>query len=830
MEETHDQLSESLDLREQQLRIEHEIAEAGVRRYWDRIQRVTDIGLETISPPVQHAMRSFVEPLAEELEQRYAEAHRKPGRKSAFVKLLYWADMSVVSLLTLRTVLDSVSRPQRFTTIAMRIGREIEQELRFQQFEADAPGLYTTVQRGIDENPRSYRRDYRKRVLVHAANKYDVFWEPWTETQLYGVGVWLLDAVVEATGLVGTRLIKTQRGTMSNLRVVPAPSLLEWMDEQHTACEGLTPRRAPMVCPPDPWETPSRGGYLTHRMREPLVWATGANRSEVEDMYRREAMPVVYDAVNAAQGTPLRVDDVVYLTASSLWDNGAALPDIDRDDVPLPPKPEKGAPEVEWAEYKLRAREVSEHNEGMRGRRMASSLTLAMAKKYRNRTIWAPHKLDFRGRMYTQPNFLDHQGADLGKGLIQLAESEPLTERGLWWISVHAANCWGVDKVSLEQRVAWVEENIDFIRDIVRDPVGERAWEEADSPFQFLSACGAVCAGVEGKPVGVPAMVDGSCNGIQHLAAMSLDSDAGALVNLVPGPEPGDIYSVVANKLREKVEEQRDTPTSRSTASGKELWNSSQSRFIAECWLKFGITRKMAKRPTMILPYNGTHVATERYIGDHLSSEIRGTGEDPFGNHRDLAVKWITELIRPTMREVVSGPVRIMNWTRELAKPITASQKPLIWTSPSGFTVRQRYREMASRRIRTRVGDRIYHLSLSESTDKLDHRKQAQSLAPNWIHSYDAAALHMTLAQAREEGIAMIAVHDSYGAHPNHLDRLNEILRDKFVDCYQGRGAMEQLRVDLSHNSGVPMSELPPPPERGDLDLDAVRESEFFFA
>ncbi|GFH30236.1 DNA-directed RNA polymerase, partial [Haematococcus lacustris] len=46
----------------------------------------------------------------------------------------------------------------------------------------------------------------------------------------------------------------------------------------------------------------------------------------------------------------------------------------------------------------------------------------------------------------------------------------------------------------------------------------------------------------------VYAIQDGSCNGLQHYAALARDSRGAAAVNLVPSDKPQDVYSAVANE------------------------------------------------------------------------------------------------------------------------------------------------------------------------------------------------------------------------------------------------------------------------------------------
>jgi DNA-directed RNA polymerase len=47
---------------------------------------------------------------------------------------------------------------------------------------------------------------------------------------------------------------------------------------------------------------------------------------------------------------------------------------------------------------------------------------------------------------------------------------------------------------------------------------------------------------------------DGSCNGLQHYAALGRDTEGAYQVNLGPTQRPGDVYTYVANMVIKMVE------------------------------------------------------------------------------------------------------------------------------------------------------------------------------------------------------------------------------------------------------------------------------------
>jgi DNA-directed RNA polymerase len=92
-----------------------------------------------------------------------------------------------------------------------------------------------------------------------------------------------------------------------------------------------------------------------------------------------------------------------------------------------------------------------------------------------NDEFYMPHNVDFRGRAYPIPPHLNHIGDDLSRGLLLFAEGRPLGMHGLRWLKIHLANVFGFDKASLDERVQFVERNIDAVRDSAEKPL-EVSW------------------------------------------------------------------------------------------------------------------------------------------------------------------------------------------------------------------------------------------------------------------------------------------------------------------------------------------------------------------
>lgn len=51
----------------------------------------------------------------------------------------------------------------------------------------------------------------------------------------------------------------------------------------------------------------------------------------------------------------------------------------------------------------------------------------------------------------------------------------------------------------------------------------------------------------------IPVHQDGTCNGLQHYAALGRDRSGGETVNLLPGDFPQDIYMEVLGEVKRRV-------------------------------------------------------------------------------------------------------------------------------------------------------------------------------------------------------------------------------------------------------------------------------------
>ena len=213
------------------------------------------------------------------------------------------------------------------------------------------------------------------------------------------------------------------------------------------------------------------------------------------------------------------------------------------------------------AVYITRQRTWTQNKANNHSERCSVNYKIEIARAFLNDTFYMPHNMDFRGRAYPIPPHLNHIGDDLSRGLLLFADSKPLGERGLRWLKIHLANLYGYDKATFDERVNFVDRQLDDIYDSADRPLDGRGWwKKADDPWQCLATCKQLKAALTSPdPLAyecpLPVHQDGTCNGLQHYAALGGDAVGAKQVNLDVGDRPSDVYTYVANMVERRIEE-----------------------------------------------------------------------------------------------------------------------------------------------------------------------------------------------------------------------------------------------------------------------------------
>lgn len=526
-------------------------------------------------------------------------------------------------------------------------------------------------------------------------------------------------------------------------------------------------------------------------------------------------MQKVYEALDTLGNTKWRVNRRVLSVVESIWAGGGNIGGlVDRKDVPTPERPQS-EDLTEIKKWKWSVRKAKKINQELHSQRCDIELKLSVARKMKGEEgFYYPHNLDFRGRAYPMHPHLNHLSSDLCRGVLEFAEGRPLGKSGLRWLKIHLANLYagGVEKLSYDGRLAFVESHLDDVLDSADNPLhGNRWWLTAEDPFQCLATCINLSEALKSSSPHtvishLPIHQDGSCNGLQHYAALGRDALEAAAVNLVAGEKPADVYSEIAARVHDIMvrDSNKDPATSPNALLAKLL--------IGQ------VDRKLVKQTVMTSVYGVTYVGAREQIKRRLEEKGQITDDGLLFNAACYAAK----VTMSALGEIFEAARAIMGWLGDCAKIIASENQPVRWTTPLGLPVVQPYFKTERHVIRTS----LQVLALQREGDSVEVRKQRTAFPPNFVHSLDGSHMMMTAVACRDAGLRFAGVHDSFWTHACDVDRMNRIIREKFVELYK-TSILEDLLE--SFQGSYPELTFPPLPERGDFDLQQVLYSPYFF-
>ncbi|KAI5966494.1 RPO41 [Candida pseudojiufengensis] len=574
--------------------------------------------------------------------------------------------------------------------------------------------------------------------------------------------------------------------------------------------ESIQPQSLPMLVKPKPWSSFYGGGGLYSR--NPLVRMRDAPETEayVKAAAKRDNLDEVFEGLNVLGTTAWTINKKVFDVISQYWNTGEEF-------LTIPPVlesanfPEKLKPDAD-------PKERYEHNRAMynaardfaasRSQRCDYNYKLEIARGFIGEKLYFPHNLDFRGRAYPISPHLNHLGGDLTRALFLFWEGQELGESGLDWLKIQLANVYGVDKAPLSERIQFSTENLENILKSAENPLKNNWWTKAEKPWQALSVCFELAEAYKlpdpTKFVShLPVHQDGTCNGLQHYAALGGDIEGAKQVNLNPADRPQDVYTYVAKLVENRVKVDAE--------NGNEI----------AIFLQDKIKRKVVKQTVMTNVYGVTFVGALAQIKKQV---IQHFGED---QEPHKFVKYLTVQVFASIRELFENAHLIQDWLGEAAKRISKSvsldygesadtdhelhSSAVIWTTPLGLPCVQPYRLNKHHSVKTLVQD-VLILNPS-GTSTVDARKQQAGFPPNFIHSLDATHMLMTATGCGKLGLSFASVHDSFWTHAANVNKMNSILRDQFVRLHttdlvqllrdefieRYKGSYQILHIPLDH-------------------------------
>lgn len=794
---------------------EKRIVELGIQRYRNRVSksriRETSAG--------RRVFENSVGVVADELERWLGEINwKKIGRKASVVPYLRQLPVGVSATIAVRRTLDRLGQRsvQTYSSLAHGVGRALEEEAQLRKFRREGQAHMRKVM--LRFGPLGYTVVLRK--ARESMRILGIDWEPWPREMRVKVGARLLDIILNHTGVfeLAYRPITKHGRKVNEALVVLTAEFLEWLRKAHTHHEILTPYHMPLPVPPADWAGPFGGAYHTEFLpNTPVLSLKGSGKKHL-DLLGKTEMPEVYSALNKVQNTPWEVNSDIHFMVKHIWEAGIELGGIpSRFEQPLP----------EWGDWergsdahqawKVEARHVREKNRKDRGMRLYCAKTLFMAEEIGAGPFYFPHHMDFRGRFYPIPYFLQPQGPSFARSLLRFAEGKLITDpEAVKWFKIHGANCYGKDKVSFQDRVKWVDENEGLILQIHQDPLDCQDWTEADKPWEFLAWCleyGAWKEDPQNFKSKIPVAMDGTTNGLQIFSLLLRDPIGAEATNCVKADKPQDIYQRVADRVIQMLKEKKEP--------------------YAGQWLRWlgpeGLPRAAVKRQVMTVPYGCTKHACRNYLLEWFMENSPNMKPHPWPSDFYMPCIWLTDVIWDAIGDIVSGARKAMEWLQAVAMVCVEQDRAPVWTTPTGMAVLQDYRAFKSKTIRTTAGDKVRHISSRFSTKELSPTKSRNGISPNFVHSLDASAMVRTVEKSSSRGVRHFAmIHDSFGTLAADAPILAESLREAYADIFSGN-LLEDFKSEVQPQL-EPGTELPDPPEQGSLDPNEVLDAPYFFA
>lgn len=730
----------------------------------------------------------------EEIKQNRARLDYGP-----YLQLVEPEKMCVITILELLKLNSTggVIEGMRTARAVISVGKAIEMEFRSEQLLKNESQLFKDVNRKSHEF-KKYVQRAKSKFRSYKIEESKVVWPQAARAKIGSIMISMLIHVakVDLEGIDPVTKQKVygeapafshgyQYHNGSKLGVLKIHrSLIQQLNGERLIAS-VQPQLLPMLVKPRRWTNWKSGGYCYTQSSLIRSKDSPEQMAYLKAVSDANAIDTVYKGLNVLGEAAWTVNRKVFNIMSEVWNSGKDfldIPGIQEKLELLPPPPRDADPSVH-RDWKLKNKELANKFSSNRSVRCDSNYKLEIARAFLGEKFYFPHNLDFRGRAYPLSPHFNHLGNDMSRGLLIFWKGKRLGPQGLKWLKVHLSNLFGFDKAPLVERISFTESHLEDIKDSAENPLnGKGWWLKADKPWQALATCIELneaykLQNPEDFISHQPVHQDGTCNGLQHYAALGGDIEGATQVNLIPNDRPQDVYSHVAKLVQARLE----------TAAAK---GDEQAKV-----LKDKITRKVVKQTVMTNVYGVTYVGATLQIEKQLSNIF-----DDRKYSLELS-KYLAKHVFAAVRELFHGAHLIQDWLAECANRISKSirldvdeksfkngNKPdfmssVIWTTPLGLPIVQPYREATKKQVTTNL--QTVFISDPFSVNPVNARRQKAGFPPNFIHSLDASHMLLSAAACGDQGLTFASVHDSYWTHACDVDLMNSSLREQFIKLHE---------------------------------------------
>ena len=841
------------DKREAQKRLERNAVNSAIERWREESASLTKMGLNTAlqtkslgarmwrwQTALEAHLRAELAKIDEsELKERKSTTDLERCWYGPFLRLLSPDTLAAVTILSTMTTISSlgVDKGVPLANAIMNIAESVEDEALYDMLQKlDSKPAWMKSKKDQKRITLAGFRQVKQRARSQASQSNPatheesvrtgldsiVFDKAWPAAVRAKIGAFLMGALIETARIPvtlrhqGTGEMVTQMQPAfthaSQLKlgkrigtVIANNALTAQLKREPV--HSLLAKYLPMLVQPEPWTDFDKGGFISHPTKMMRIKLGDKDqRHYAEAAINKGDMDQTFKGLDVLGKTSWRINPVVFDTMLEAWNSGEEVANLApaAPNLTIPPEPQTGEDSLVRKKWIRDVKNVENMRSGLHSQRCFQNFQLEIARALRNEEFYFPHNIDFRGRAYPIPPYLNHMGADHCRGLLMFGKGRELGEVGLKWLKIHLANVFGYDKASLKEREDFATKHISKIYDSASNPLhGNRWWLNAEDPWQFLAACVELKNALESPDAAkfishLPIHQDGTCNGLQHYAALGGDSWGAKQVNLEPGDRPSDVYSAVANLVKESIAADKET----GNPYAEVLHGKITRKIVKQTVMTnvYGVTfigAKLQVRKALVGLYKdlpnteklhpgilASYIATKIFAA--LGTMFRGAHDIQYwlGECASRISKAVTVEQIERMKDDLGSASRSQSPSRSKAQPISFEKSAqfktsVIWTNPLHMPVVQPYRMSKSRPIVTNM--QLVNITDPHQSHPVNKRKQLQAFPPNFIHSLDATHMLLSALQCDEQGLAFAAVHDSFWTHAADVESMNTVLRDTFI-------------------------------------------------
>ena len=558
-----------------------------------------------------------------------------------------------------------------------------------------------------------------------------------------------------------------------------------------------------------------------------------ARRYGMQHNYTTEIIPEVYSAINRQQEVTYGINDWMLDVAKTFTlFHPKIITDEERTEavraISYVKKKAKATNTIhflEESEWYLNTHEVIKDW----SHRFEFEECIKKADKWKGSDLNYLYTLDSRSRMYSTTAFLNPQGTDLAKALLLFKEPRKLDSRML---AIATANHGGQDKLSYDERVDWVHDNLEDILKIGENPHEMEAklveWDihkESKSRWQFLACCQewVNIFNFDGDPAEykttVACALDMTCSALQIATVITKDHNIAPYVNLVKQDKPGDVYKLCYEQMLPRMVSAEEI---NSNLTGKEKRITEITEGLQRV-IDHKSGRKVAKRPQMVDGYSGTRYGMKQMT--YSDRDTIGLGEERCPKTGKVLKPSITKadanvigaLIHNVTNDPSRGSTKLKNFLRD-GVDYHEGGAMMTWRTLDNFLCFQVADRSKQGKAEGELGGKRITLTYYTFQNTPNMEKHKNLVCPNITHSIDGTIIRYVVNRMPLDA-PLAMVHDALGTSTDYAHLLTPLV----LEAFQKVGNREWYEDMIAEMVGVHR----PLPPAGTLTDEQIKEANY---